>query len=36
MLHTITIQLELCIDIWNLAKQIIIRGYLLPECLDLL
>ena len=34
MLHTITKQLEICIDILNLAKQIIIRGYLLPECLD--
>ena len=38
MLHTITKRLEISIDIiiLNLAKQIIIRGYLLLESLDLL
>ena len=38
MLHTITKGLEISIDIiiLNLAKQIIIRGYLLLESLDLL
>ena len=38
MLHTIAKRLEISIDIiiLNLAKQIIIRGYLLLESLDLL